>query len=84
MMTTVPEFMERATAAINDVALACSHEPDQIAERLLGKLSVNLRAGWRQAFPWLRPDDIDTAVDDVIARARLRRREIEHEPAGVA
>jgi hypothetical protein len=84
MIETVDEFMKRATAAIDDVALACAHEPDQIAERLLGKLSVNLRTGWREAFPWLDPPAIDGAVDDVIARARLRRREIEAVGVGSA
>jgi hypothetical protein len=83
-MMTVAEFMDRATAAINDVALGIAHEPDQVVENILGKLSVDLRAGWRKTFPWLRPDAIDGAVDDVIARARLRRREIERSAAGVA
>jgi hypothetical protein len=79
---TATEFMERATATINDVALACAHTPDHVAESIMGKWSVALRAGWRKAIPWLAPHDIDAAVDDVIARARLRRREIEYSAPG--
>jgi hypothetical protein len=74
---TATEFMERATATINDVALACAHTPDHVAEGIMGRWSVDLRAGWRKAIPWLGSDNIDTVVDDVIARVRLRRRDVE-------
>jgi hypothetical protein len=36
-----------------------------------------MRAGWRETFTFLRAEDVDGMVADLVERIRKRRREIE-------
>jgi hypothetical protein len=80
---TGAEFLKRALATVDDLALLYANTPVEAAEHSLAEFGERVREGWRRALlPWLGPHDIDTVVDDVIARVRIRRREIERVSAG--
>jgi hypothetical protein len=68
------------------MALGLAHVPDDVAEQSLARVGGNLRRKWRGLLPpsTLPDEGLAEIVADVLARVRLRRREIEHEPAGVA
>jgi hypothetical protein len=78
-MMTIDSFMSRALSAIEMMALACAHLPDDVAEQSLARIGGNLLREWRGLLPAIvLPDDgLAEVVKDVLARVRTRRREIE-------
>jgi hypothetical protein len=68
------------------MALGFAHVPDEVVEQSLARMGGNLRREWRDLLPrsTLPDEGLAEVVEDVLARVRTRRREIEHEPAGVA
>jgi hypothetical protein len=83
-MMTAAEFIERATATIEDLALLYAGTPDDMVETSLMEFAERTRTGWRNAIPWLAGADIDSVAADVVERVRIRRREIEQSAAGMA
>jgi hypothetical protein len=47
MMMTIDNFMSRALSAIELMALAYAHLPDDVAEQSLERIGANLRREWR-------------------------------------
>jgi hypothetical protein len=78
-MMTSAEFMSRASAAIEMMAFGYAHVSDDVAERSLARIRDNLRREWRELLSVaVLPDDgLAEVVEDVLARVRTRRREIE-------
>jgi hypothetical protein len=85
-ITTVDEFMSRALSAIELMALGHAHVPDDVAEHSLSRIGGNLRRKWRGLLPAaVLPDEgLAEVVEDVLARVRTRRREIEAAGVGSA
>jgi hypothetical protein len=76
-MTEAEEkFIERVTAAIEDVALAFAHEPDDRAATSLEQMRANLKAQYANLWPSI-PETTSAMVDHIIECIQTRRREIE-------
>jgi len=76
-MTTPDEFLKRALAVVDELALLYAGTPDDKVEASLAEFAERTRAGWREALSFLPTADVDSMVDDVVERIRKRRREIE-------
>jgi len=77
-MTTPDEFLERVHAAADDAAFRLSHTPHDRQAAWLSGFKRRVRTQWRSLFtPHLEPKDVDEMVDDMVARVRRRRDEIE-------
>jgi hypothetical protein len=85
-MITSDEFMSRALSAIELMALSYAHLPDDVAEQSIVRIRDNLRREWRELLSVaVLPDDgLAEVVEDVLARVRTRRREIEAGGVGSA
>lgn len=85
-MMTSADFMSHALSAIELMALAYAHLPDDVAEQSLERIGANLRREWRELLPVaVLPDDgLAEVVEDVLARVQTRRREIEAGGVGSA
>jgi hypothetical protein len=85
-MMTIDNFMSRAMSAIELMALGYAHVSDDVAEQSLARIAGNLREEWRPLLPVsVLPDEgLAEVVQDVIARVRTRRREIEAGGVGSA
>jgi hypothetical protein len=83
---TIDNFMSRALSAIEMMALGYAHLPDDVAEQSLARIGGNLRREWRKLLSAaVLPDDgLAEMVEDVLARVRTRRREIEAAGVGSA
>jgi hypothetical protein len=85
-ITTVEDFMSSALSTIELMALGHAHVPDDVAEQSLVRVGGNLRRKWRELLPAsvLADDGLAEVVEDVLARVRTRRREIEATGVGSA
>jgi hypothetical protein len=84
-MTALEQFLARCARTTEFAAFAAAHSPDSEVDLKLARLAQTLTAGWRQVAPRSLSDaDLASAVADVIARVRVRKREIEAAPMGRA
>jgi hypothetical protein len=83
---TGDDFVSRALSAIELMALGYAHVPDDVANQSLARIGGNLLREWRGLLPvTLLPDEaLAEVVEDVLARVRTRRREIEAADVGSA
>ncbi len=82
---TPDEWLARALATVEQLALAFAGEDDEAVERKLTEFGQGVRAGWRDALRGLVSEaDIDSMIIDLLARVRARRRELEAAGAGTA
>ena len=76
-MTEAEEkFVERVTAAIEDLGLLYANEPDDRVATSLEQMRANLKAEYANLFPSI-PETTSTMVDHIIECIQARRREIE-------
>jgi hypothetical protein len=85
-MTRIDDFMSRASAAIETMAFGYAHLPDDVVAQPLSRIGAALHREWRGLLPAaVLPDEgLAEVVEDVIARVRTRRREIEAAGVGRA
>jgi hypothetical protein len=76
-MTPAEEkFVDRVTAAIEDLGLLYANEPDDRVATSLEQMRANLKAEYANLFPSI-PGTTSAMVDHIIECIRNRRREIE-------
>jgi hypothetical protein len=76
-MTPAEEkFVERVTAAIEDLGLLYANEPDDRVATSLEQVRANLKAEYANLFPSI-PGTTSAMVDCIVAEIQKRRREIE-------
>ena len=84
-MNTPAEFLPRVLATVADLALILAHTPRDRQEAFLEEFAANVQAQWREVFaPYMSAKDVDGMVEDVIARVRTKRDQIESAGAGTA
>lgn len=76
-MATPEDFLKCALATVDKLALLFAGAPDDRAEATLSEFAERVRNGWREAFDFLRGEDVDGMVADLVDRIRKRRGEIE-------
>jgi hypothetical protein len=82
---TQPDFLARVFATVDQLAFTLSHTPRERQEEWLQGFGDRVRAQWAPLFtPHLEPKDVDEMVDDLAARVRKRRDEIEAAGTGRA
>ena len=76
-MTLGDDFLKCALETIDELALLYAGTPNEKVDVSLSEFAERMRKRWREAFDFLRGDDVDGMVADVVDRIRKRRREIE-------
>jgi hypothetical protein len=83
MMTLGDDFLKCALATVDELALLYANTPDDKVDMSLSESAERMRKRWRETFTFLRAEDVDGMVSDLVDRIRKRRREMEA-AAGVA
>ena len=82
-MTTPNEFLACVDRVVNSTAFSLAHTPRDLQEEWLRGFADRVGAQWKEVFEdYLSPSSVDSMVDDVVAKVRKRRDEIE--AAGMA
>ena len=76
----VRSFLARLARVVDEMGLVYTHAPEEFVERSIAKFGASVKAEWREIWkdrPQITNDDIESTVDDLVARIRARRRQIE-------
>ena len=69
---TPEEFFKRLHKSIEETAFGLSQTPHDRHEEWLQGFAERVRAQWREVFPFLSGEDMDSMVDDVVTRVRAK------------